>query len=57
MSIRKLGEAVKFLKIIYDDRAESLNSDMPGQQAIQLGVEALERLELIRQEAAMNPCP
>jgi len=46
-----IEEAINYLRFIYSDRKdEGIGDDMPGQKAIQLGIEALERLQMIRRE-------
>jgi len=45
-----IEEAINYLRFIYSDRKdEGIGDDMPGQKAIQLGIEALERIKAIRE--------
>jgi len=45
-----LDEAIRYLGFIYRDRKdEGIGDDMPGQKAIQLGIEALERIKITRE--------
>ena len=44
-----IDEAIKYLNLIHEDRRDDgVPDDMPGQKAIQLGVEALGIIEEIR---------
>jgi len=45
-----IEEAINYLRFIYSDRKdEGIGDDMPGQKAIQLGIEALERIKITRE--------
>lgn len=52
-----IEEAIKFLKSIYSDRKLylGLQDDMPGQKALQLGIEALEDLLEFRKKYPNTP--